>query len=367
MKTNPAILAAAIALWLGSISPCPAQMITTETVGDDHGEKQTARECKIPLLNGSITYSRWFKGEPAPGKLVNGCIRLNFGGNEFNGGWDTSSFFKVYYKDEWKRNLLQDAEAEKVAITPFDGGVVVDFVWPVKEADREGKLCLSFIQFASMPEWLFARIKTEGIDLNDYKVCFSARPGTPWLPEGGEHWIATPSQEYQADGKQFDIVPDQNAVAFYNKVQFEEYGNLLVYESEKYEKLGVTSQYGFYLKAKPGAGDLHFGFGYFNKKPRPETVTRFLSEQSKSIFELMKNTDWSPKLDYSEFENDAKDVGKMVSAVSDEKQAAEFKRITEKFNAGKAKGDSGECAQALQELNKLRIEIAKAGLERLKE
>lgn len=366
MRTNMAILAAAIALCLGSISPCFAQIITTDTVGDDHGVKMTSRDCKIPLLNGSITYSRFLKGEPAPGKIFNGCIRMNFGINEFNGGWDNSSFFKVYYKDEWKRNLLQDTEAEKVALTPFDGGVVVDFVWPVKEAGRDGKLCLSFIQFASMTEWLFARIKTEGIELNDYKVCFSARPGTPWLPAGGESWIATPSQDYQFEGKAFDIVPTQNAVAFYNKVQFEEYGNLLVYESEKYEKLGFTSQYGFYLKAKPNAGELHFGFGYFNKRPRAETVTRFLSEQSRSIFELMKNTDWNPKMDYSEFENDAKDVGKMMIAVPDEKHDIEFKRIVEKFNAGKKKGDAPECAQALVELNRLRAEIAKAGLESLK-
>ena len=80
----------------------------------------------------------------------------------------------------------------------------------------------------------------------------------------------------------------------------------------------------------------------------------------------MRNTDWSPKLDYSEFENDAKDVGKLMSAVPDEKHDIEFKRIVDKFNAGKKKGDAPECAQALVELNRLRAEIAKAGLDLLK-
>ena len=333
------------------------QISFTETVSDD--KKLNIRDCKIPLLNGSITYSTFKKADAEPGEL-GACIRMNFGATGFNGGWDNSSFFKVFYQEEWKKDILQVTEAESVTLTHFDGGLVVDFVWQIKEGSPEGKISLRFIQFASMPEWLFARLKTETIELNDCKVCFSARPGTPWLPAGGERWIATPTQHYQVEPKAFDISPDQNAVAFFSKVQFEDYGNLFVYESAKYEKLGCTPQHGFYLKPNPGAGDLHFGFGYFNKKPGAETVARFLSEESKTIFAQMGKIDWNPKLDYSEFESDAKDVEKMVSAAGDAKYGVELKRITKKFDEGKTKGDAGECAQALLELNQFRVDVAKA-------
>ena len=304
----------------------------------------------------------------------------NFGlrfGRFGNGGWCIWNFFRLMVRDNGRLvNEIRKAPAELVSLTRFKEGVVIDFVWPFSKNGQEGKLCLRFIQYKAMKNWLFLKVKLEGVPLEkgDH-IAFSAWPGgTEWEAPGRERCFAISGQEQALTGKDSELVPQGNAIALFNKVWREDYGNLMVFQPEKFETLTVASggnEVSLKFLPKGEIREFEFALSYFSKKHYSDVVPRFLSEQSLGIADKLARIDWNPKPDIEEFEKTL-----ALTRMLLEKQAqhapklkdfrGELNEILKSFEVAKAQNDIIGYDQALAKLKALKDEFCKVALNEMK-
>ena len=335
-----------VCLLLSAAALSGAMKVTEKDVENKNGKfKVTTYD--LPMVSGKLIYSVTKKPD---GTTSNTSFGATFGEHGRNGGWDRWLFFRFYEKNKYQ-NLLSRIPA-KVTYAPYAGGIIAEFEWALPDS---GKLKLRFLHKKDMPDWVFAKLEFLNLDMTKYDFVFNAMPGTPWLKKGGERHLASSSKDYLLRGIVPDILPEGNAFAFYNRADLEEFGNLLVYESDKIQKAGFHAAKGVYLMGKPETKEILFAFGSFLNEPASKAVPRFLSEQAASVFNTLKSLDWNPKLDHTEFDALARSLEKITAADSAKK--AEFSKIMEEYKNARQKEDAVRCAELLEQLRKLNSQI----------
>lgn len=329
-----------------------ADMKVTEREITQKGEKIKTVSYELPMVQGKILYGVNRKSD---GSVMSASMGVTFCEHGRNGGWDRWSFFRLFQKGKYQ-NLLMKLPA-KISYVPYQGGILADLEWTMPGG---GRILLRFLHKKDMPDWVFARLQFIQLNPADYDFVFNSLAGTPWLKKGGERHAATRSKDYLMQ-KPFEILPEGNSLAFYNRADMEEFGTLLIYDGEKIGKAGYHAAKGVFWEPKADAKEILLAFSAFKNEPASRAVPRFLSEQADAVFQVLKNLDWNPKLDHAEFDALSKTLEKMISGASEE-QKTEYRNIEKEYAEARSKEDAARCAALLSRLQKLNRQVASKGL-----
>ncbi len=296
-----------------------------------------------------------------------------------NGSWCTWDFLQVNRTVQGRsRNLLKQAPVAKTGMSRFEGGELAEFIWP-------GGISFRLIQFEAMPDWLFGRVLLpEGEAGSDLNVSLGAWPGgTHWEAPGRERHLVCGAHDLLLAPAPQSIpfaAGQGNAVALYNRNYSERNGNFLVFDGRQVASLAAHAGGGnkvvMTFKPAPGNRVFCFALGYFLDADPGETVSRFLVEQAPNMIDLLLKVDWTPRFDSSGFHRDGRRLEALIHILrkSGEPDLMEQGRqgeqslteLRQRFAAGEAGNDPGQCSSAWQTLEALRQQLGKAWLDTLK-
>lgn len=328
-----------------------AEMKITESDAVQNGEKVKITRYTLPMVRDEISYSVTRK---ADGAVTWAAIGSTVCAHGRNGGWDRWCFFRLYEKGKYAQ-LLTRIPA-KVVYMPYQGGILADFEWPLKG----GALKLRFLHTQAMQDWLFAKLQFINLNASDYDFVFNSYAGTPYLKKGGERHGKTVSNDYLLQNA-FPITPEGNSFAYYNRADMEEFGNLLILETDKIAKAGFHAAKGVYWEPKADVKEILLGFSSFSNEPASTAVPRFLSEQAGTVFEALRKMDWNPRLDHSGFDALSASMKKLLAGAS-EAHKAEFEKIQKEYAEARSAENVSACVSLFFRLQKLNEQMSSRGL-----
>ena len=299
------------------------------------------------------------------GKLIIGVwgdyfLGLNHG-RVNNGSWCGWNFMGVL--DAAGKNLTRSAPVKNVSFIKFNGGSCVDLTWP--------KGSIKILQQHSMKDWVFVKASVpSGIR----QVRFTVWPGgAHWKIAGRERRVKIGNEDMELNGNAPKAVPfsgTECGMVFYNRNYNEQYGNFLVFESDKVEKIsgsGVNAM-NIRFNAKPGVRELCFALGYFAKEDPADASQRFLTERLPNVKKTLDAINWNPAVDVSSFESTYKQVQILISAMEGSEKAEEEKKLKElrdAFEHAKNSSDAAGCAKALDNLRAMQKRVGSTKLNTL--
>ncbi|OQA89000.1 MAG: hypothetical protein BWY31_00185 [Lentisphaerae bacterium ADurb.Bin242] len=280
-------------------------------------------------------------------------------GSVNNGSWCGWNFFSCAGTDG--KSIPENSPVRKVTLVKFSDGSAADFLW-------DG-LSIRMIQFSGVKDWVFMRVKSAA-PLKS--VIFRAWPGgAHWEAPGRERRLKIADKDFDLTRKQVDIPLERNGLALYNRNYSEEYGNYLVFEADKYDKLTGYSDNSVSLTffPKKDQGEFHFALGYFFKEPPADAISRFLVERLPNIEKMLRTIDWNPAVDVSSFESGLQQTRLLLSKLDPGAGTAfssELELIEKAFRKARSENDASGCAEAQENLRKLRVRIGEQGLARFR-
>lgn len=280
-------------------------------------------------------------------------------GSVNNGSWCGWNFFSCAGADG--KIIQENSPVRKVTLVKFDGGAAADFFW-------DG-LSVRVIQLSGMKDWVFMQVKGNAPVKS---MTFRAWPGgAHWEAPGRERRLKIADKDFDLTKKQVDIPLERNGLALYNRNYSEEYGNYLVFEADKYDKLAGYSDNSVSLTffPKKDHSEFHFALGYFFKEPPADAVSRFLVERLPNIEKMLRTIDWNPTVDVSSFESNLRQTKLLLSKLDSgeaPRLSSELDLIEKAFRKAQSENDASGCAEAQENLRKLRVRIGEQGLARLR-
>lgn len=288
-----------------------------------------------------------------------------------NGGWSLWGFFECYARINGSyKNIPQMFMPENVYITKINDATLAEIISPLSADGKAGKMSMRIMQFPSHADWLFIRVKFIDNTVEPWRFTFSAYPGNSNNPKERERWIATKENNYCVSKDKVSFKPASNALVMYSKFVHENFGDLLIFEASKFQRIelpkagaGVMS-YFFPVK---GEKEFKFALSYFMDKPAADELPRFLGESQDNIYSFMEKIDWEPKLDTSDFEKLFADTEKLVKDMAamgsgGKEYEKELKSIKDAFDAAVKANDMNQAAAQLEQLKKLKAKIAEAAM-----
>jgi hypothetical protein len=348
---------------------------TVEKKLDRDGRKYIKTDRKIFFNNGNIWYltvNEEGKKELVQKKWGDYFMGLEFGRpKRSNGGWSLWGFFECYARINGKyQNIPKMFLPENVYITQLNGATLAEIICPLSADGKAGKMSMRVMQFPSHKNWLFMRVKFTDTNINPWRFTLSAYPGNSNNPKERERWIATKENKYCVSKNQYKFAPESNALVMYSKFIHENFGNFLIFEAAKFDKLqlpkcgaGVMT----YFFPKKGIKEFKFALGYFSDKSAADELPRFLGESQDNIYKFMENIDWEPKLNTSEFTKLYTDTDKLIKDMAElgsggKKFKKELDDIKTAFDAAVKSNNMNKAAEQQELLKKLKAKVAKAAM-----
>ncbi|MBE6374825.1 MAG: hypothetical protein E7055_22505 [Lentisphaerae bacterium] len=339
----------------------PMMKVTVKNL-DRKGKQYTQKSWNIQFHHASMILKNTIGEE---GKLASGVWGDYFFGLDHgrvnNGSWCGWNFMEVL--DAAGKNLTRSAPVNNVSFIKFDGGSYADFAWE--------KGSVKVLQFQNMKDWIF--VKTT-VPSGIRQVRFTVWPGgTHWKVTGRERRVKIGSEDLELNGNVPKAVPfagTECGMVFYNRNYNEQYGNFLVFEPDKVEKISGTGVNAMNIRfnVKTGVRELCFALGYFAKEDPGDAAQRFLTERLPNVKKALDTVNWNPVIDVSSFESAYKQVQLLVSAMESslkQEEERKLKELRNSFDQAKSSSDAAGCARALDDLRAMRERVGKTNLKTL--
>ena len=295
-----------------------------------------------------------------PVSVKRGSIGLEFGRIR-NGGWSIWNFISI--QDGRKSLLHQSCPA--VSMQNIEGTLVADMNW---KHPSGGNVQLRMIQFSNQRDWLFLRVICTVPATNvPRSIKFSMVPGgANWNIKERERVVLTSGAEYNLAKGNALVDPRANSIVAGNNYWYEDYGNFLVYENERYQRVFVPRTGNFIVPEftlQPGVKEVYFVLGRFFAAPKAESVSRFFNEQTATLSAQIRSVNWNLSLDPAVFYNELKESRQLaVKAAVDKTYFTQLDRMEKTFRTATPSGQS----LLLEQLRALRRMICAKGLDRYK-
>ncbi len=339
----------------------PSIKITEKQI-DRKGMKLTRKTWRADFHHSSLNFTNTINTE---GKLVTGAwddLFLGVGhGTINNGSWDGWGFLSA--QGIKSKPLPGAAPAEKVDFVRYNDSSCVNISW------KNGQFRI--LQPANTPDWLYVKVTLpEGIK----NVTLRVRPGgSHYGIKGRERWVrynGTDSESKNMKTKTIIPASSVDGMAFYSKNYNEKYGNFLVFESGKVEKITHHSENPIYIifHAKPGVKEMNFALSYFKNEDAENAMKRFLVEQLPTAKKAMESVQWDKAPDFSEFSRNAAQVKTLISGIQGAdkvKYEKEFTEIQTAYETAKGKNDVPGYTAALERLRKLQKNVGTSAMSLL--
>lgn len=300
------------------------QTVTKEV--DREGQKYIQTERNIRFDNGNLrflTLNEEGKKEIVKKKWGDYFLGLDFGrAKNTNGSWSIWDFFECHVRINGKYLIVpQMFLPENVYVTKLNDVTMAEIISPLSADGKSGKMSMRFMQFPSHKDWLFIRVKFIDTTIAPWRITFQAFPGNSNNPQERERWIATPDSQYCVSKEKYSFAPKSNALVMYSKFVHENFGNFLVFESEKFREITLyksSTVMPVWFFPKKGEKELKFALGYFMDKPTADELPRFLGETQDVIYKFMNGIDWDPKINSAEFDRLAVETEKILKDLGDD-------------------------------------------------
>lgn len=296
----------------------------------------------------------------APAQGRKGSIGLEFGRIR-NGGWSIWNFFSLL---DGRKSLLHLSKPE-VSMQNIEGTLVADMRW---KHTSGGSVQLRMIQYGSQRDWLFFRVICDVPENTAArKLVFSMVPGgANWDIRERERIVLTPGAEYNLSKGHAEVDPRAQSLVAGNNYWHEDFGNFIVYEAEKYQRVFVPRTGNFIVPEfhiRPGVNVFHFALGRFFAAPKAESISRFFNEQTSTLATQLRSMNWDIVLDPATFYRELKESRVLAAKASAAQDVyAKLSRLEADFKKASPSGQS----ILLQELRTLRQAICESGLSRYK-
>lgn len=352
---------AAVAAAIGLSAGEPAMKVTEKKI-DRKGVQLTRKSWKVNFHHSTLTFTNTLSPE---GKLLNSAwddLFLGVGhGNVNNGSWD--GWFFLCAQGIKSKQLPNAAPASKVDFVRYNDSSAVNIKWETGD--------FRVLQPANTPEWLYVKVSIpEGIKTVSLRV----RPGgAHYNIKGRERWIRYNGSDFESKG--YTPIPltygkGVDGMAFYSKNYNEKFGNYLVFESDKVEKITCNGENPIVVTfhAKPGVKEMHFALSYFKNEDPENAMKRFLVEQLPTAKKVLDGIQWDKAPDFTEFSRNAAQVKNLISSMQGPKKAEfekEFNEIQAAYEAAKSKNDVSGYASALERLRALQKKVGASAMDLL--
>ena len=289
-----------------------------------------------------------------------GSMGLEFGRIR-NGGWSIWNFFHVM---DGRKNLLHRSKPS-VSMQNIEGTLVADLRW---QHPAGGNIQLRMIQFPEQRDWLFLRVNCDIPETSQpRKIHFSMVPGgANWNIKERERVVLVPGAEYNLAKGDGIVDPRAKSLVAGNNYWHEDYGNFLVYEEDRFQRVFVPRTGNFIVPQftlRPGVKEVHFVLGRFFGAPKAESVSRFFNEQTETLSAQMRTMNWNMALDPETFYRELKESRSLAKkAGADHTVSTRLDRMETAFRQAAPSGQS----LLLEQLRALRQEICAKGLARYK-
>ena len=295
-----------------------------------------------------------------PTQSRRGSIGLEFGRIR-NGGWSIWNFFGLR---DGRKSLLHQSKPE-VSMQNIEGTLVSDMRW---KHPSGGSVQLRMIQFSNQRDWLFFRVICDVPEsAAGRNLTFSMVPGgANWDIRERERVVLVPGAEYNLAKGNGELDPRAQSLVATNNYWHEDYGNFLVFENEKFQRIFVPRTGNFIVPEfhiRPGVKVFHFALGRFFAAPKAESISRFFNEQTSTLTAQLRSMNWDIVLDPATFYRELKE-SRMLAAKASAGQDVygKLSRMEADFKKASPSGQS----ILLQELRSLRQAICESGLARYK-
>ena len=300
----------------------------------------------------------WRANAPTQGRR--GSIGLEFGRIR-NGGWSIWNFFDLR---DGRKSLLHQSKPE-VSMQNIEGTLVSDMRW--KQASG-GSVQLRMIQFSNQRDWLFFRVICDVPESAAVrKLTFSMVPGgANWNIRERERVVLVPGAEYNLAKGNGELDPRAQSLVATNYYWHEDFGNFLVFENEKFQRIFVPRTGNFIVPEfhiRPGVKVFHFVLGRFFASPKAESISRFFNEQTSTLTAQIRSMNWDIVLDPATFYRELKESRVLAAKASAGQDV--YGKLARMEAAFKKATPSGQSI-LLQELRTLRQAICESGLARYK-
>lgn len=296
----------------------------------------------------------------APATVKRGSMGLEFGRIR-NGGWSIWNFISI---QDGRKSLLHQSRPA-VSMQNIEGTLVADMNW---KHPSGGDVQLRMIQFSNQRDWLFLRVICTVPATNvPRSIKFSMVPGgANWNIKERERVVLTSGAEYNLAKGNALVDPRANSIVAGNNYWHEDYGNFLVYENERYQRVIVPRTGNFIVPEftlQPGVKEVYFVLGRFFAAPKAESVSRFFNEQTATLSAQIRSVNWNLSLDPAIFYNELKESRQLAGkAAVDKTYFTQLDRMEKTFKTATPSGQS----LLLEQLRALRQEICAKGLQRYK-
>ena len=281
-----------------------------------------------------------------------------------NGSWDGWNFI-IVQGNHSKAGLPAKEPVKKVDLVRYTDGASLNLSWTAGQ--------MRIYQPANSPKWLYVKVCIpDGIK----NITLRVRPGgAHYNIKGRERMIRYNGNDYKSINKPsapIAVAKENGGMAFFSRNYNEKYGNLLIFEPEKTEKITYLYENPIQVTfhAKPGVKEMTFGLSYFANEDAENVINRFLVEQLKTAEKAMESIPWDKAPDFAEFTRNAAQVKKLITALpetSKEKAAfaKELASIEKAYTAAKSKNDVSAYADALAQLRTLQKNVGNHAMKNL--
>jgi hypothetical protein len=281
-----------------------------------------------------------------------------------NGSWSMWKFFQPMYKYGKTAIRIPTNAPTNVTLSNINDTAIADWSYDVGTKGELGKLNMRFIQFKNQPKWLFLRLKST-IKRKGLIFEFTALPGgANWNIKERERIIITGDSRCNLKKKSAEFVPTHNGLVLTNRFWQENYGQLLLFEPEKYKMILSPQTENFVcvrLLVKEGESNFYFALGNFTNKSQADSVGRFLSEQANTIGAQLKTIKWDYAIDSKTFKKEADKIEAMLKDLDDAKNMKS--KLAEIRKAFKNAQNASDKNAAYNKLLKLNEKVSAAALD----
>lgn len=282
-----------------------------------------------------------------------------------NGSWDRWNFIHVLGSKP-KTVLPAKDPVKKVDLVRYSDGASLNLTWDIGQ--------IRILQPANSAKWIYVKINLpDGIKAVSLRV----RPGgAHYNIKGRERMIRYNGNDYKSINKPsapIAVAKENGGMAFYSRNYNEKYGNFLIFEPEKTEKITYLYENPIQVTfhAKPGVKEMTFALSYFANEDAENAINRFLVEQLKTAEKAMESIQWDKAPDFAEFTRNAAQVKKLIDSLPEAgKEKAQFAKeltaIEKTYNTAKSKNDVSLYADALAQLRKLQKNVGNYAMKLLK-
>lgn len=359
LRRYTVILGTVCFLIVSELSADVAGLVTTVSKRKEKNVEMRVQKDVFQFYTARMTLEQTCRADD-PAKQRKGSIGLEFGRIR-NGGWSIWNFFGLR---DGRKSLLHQSKPE-VSMQNIEGTLVSDMRW---KHPSGGNIQLRMIQFSNQRDWLFFRVICDVPEsAAGRNLTFSMVPGgANWNIRERERVVLVPGAEYNLAKGNGEVDPRAQSLVAGNNYWHEDFGNFIVYEPEKYQRVFVPRTGNFIVPEftiRPGVKVFYFVLGRFFAMPKAESISRFFNEQTSTLTAQLRSMNWDIVLDPATFYRELKESRVLAAKASAPQDVyAKLSRMEADFKKATPSGQS----ILLQELRTLRQAICESGLARYK-